>query len=170
MVMRLGVWKARATNASMTSAGHTHTASRLIRATPEAITLAFINPDALVRWLPPKGAAGRIDVFEPVVGGRLRMTLVFDGGHGKSSENTDVVEARFADIAPGEHIALSVAFVSDDPRFAGTMIMTWRFQPGSEGTTVTVAADHVPVGIGQTEHEAAMASTLANLAEAVEIG
>ncbi len=154
----------------MTTTENTHMASRLIRETPEAITLAFMNPDVLVRWLPPKGATGRIDVFEPVVGGRFRMTLAFDGGQGKSSKNTDVVEARFVEIAPGEHIGWSVEFVSGDPRFAGTMIMTWRFQPGAEGTTVTVAADHVPIGIGQPEHEAAMASTLAHLAEVIEIG
>lgn len=98
------------------------------------------------------------------------MTLSFEGSDGKSSENTDVVDARFIHVEPTTRIGLSVDFVSDDPRFAGTMTMDWRFEPVHEGTIVTVVADHVPMGIDRTDHEAALASTLPNLAYLVEKG
>lgn len=127
-----------------------------------------MNSNVLVRWLPPNGAIGEIDVFEPHVGGRLRMTLKFDAATGKTSENTDVVDARFSDLEPGKLIGLTVEFVSNDASFAGVMTMTWRLQSIEEGTSVLVVADHVPIGISRAEHEAAMASSLANLAHAVE--
>jgi uncharacterized protein YndB with AHSA1/START domain len=151
----------------MTSTEHIHKASRLIRAESHAVYNAFVDPDILVRWLPPDGATGVIDIFEPHVGGRLRMKLTFVASQGKSSENTDVVEARFTDIMPDESIGLSVGFVSDDPKFAGTMRMTWQFQPTLEGTIVTVVAEAVPSGIDRAVHEAAMASSLANLSDVI---
>jgi uncharacterized protein YndB with AHSA1/START domain len=95
------------------------------------------------------------------------MKLTFVASQGKSSENTDVVEARFTDIMPDESIGLSVEFVSDDPEFAGTMTMTWQFQPTLEGTIVTVVAEAVPSGIDRAVHEAAMASSLANLSDVI---
>jgi uncharacterized protein YndB with AHSA1/START domain len=155
---------------AMTDADQIHVASRLVRAEPEAIFQAFMTAETIVRWLPPKGASAEIGVFEPHVGGLLRMTLSFEGPHGKSSENTDVFDARFIRIEPPTHIRLSVDFVSDDPRFAGTMTMDWRFEPVSEGSTVTVVADQVPVGIERADHETALASTLSNLADLVEKG
>lgn len=153
---------------AMMTTQHSHSVSRTIRAEPEAIYQAFMNPDVLARWLPPDGATGQIEVFEAHVGGRLRMTLTFRDSQGKSSENTDTVEARFVDLTGGQRIGLSVEFISDDPRYAGVMTMTWLLRPQPQGTTVTVTADHVPVGIDRTDHEVAMASTLANLARTVE--
>jgi uncharacterized protein YndB with AHSA1/START domain len=152
---------------SMSSSDRTHTASCHIAAEPRALYRAFMSPDALVRWLPPEGAAGEIEVFEPYDGGRLRVKLTFVSATGKSSDNTDVVDARFVGLKPDNRVGLSVQFVSDDPRFAGTMTMTWRLEPTGDGTLVTVVADDVPPGISRAEHESGMASTLANLARFV---
>ena len=72
------------------------------------------------------------------------MKLTFVSSVGKSSENTDVVEARFVDLAPHKRIGLSIQFLSEDPQSAGTMTITWRLEPTSNGTLVAVVADDVP--------------------------
>jgi uncharacterized protein YndB with AHSA1/START domain len=146
----------------------THTASRVIKAGPQAIYEAFIRPEKLAVWLPPEGATGDIEVFEPQPGGRFRMTLTFLTAAGKSSRNTDVIEARFRELLPAERIVQTVEFVSDNADDAGTMTMTWSLSPVSDGTLVAVFANHVPPGISRADHELGMTSTLANLAKFVE--
>lgn len=146
----------------------THTASRRIGSTPDVIYAAFLDRDALSKWLPPEGATGRVDVLEPRVGGRFRVTLTFQAATGKSSENTDVVDGRFVDLVPGKRIVQAFEFVSDDPAFSGTMTMDWGLEAVVGGTDVTVVADDVPAGISKTDHEEGLASTLANLATFVE--
>jgi uncharacterized protein YndB with AHSA1/START domain len=95
------------------------------------------------------------------------MTLVFDAAasssEGKTTSNTDVVRGQFVELAPAERISLAINFVSDDPCFAGTMTMTWTFVPEGGSTRVTVTAVDVPPGISPADHEAGMASSLANL-------
>ncbi|HEV7249934.1 MAG TPA: SRPBCC family protein [Shinella sp.] len=145
-----------------------HTTSRRIGSTPDAIYAAFLDRDALSKWLPPEGAAGHVDILEPRVGGRFRMTLTFQAATGKSSENTDVVDGRFVDLVRGKRIVQAFEFVSDDPAFAGTMTMTWSLEAVAGGTDVTVVADDVPAGISKADHEEGLASTLANLAAFVE--
>jgi hypothetical protein len=61
-----------------------------------------------------------------------------------------------------------VQFESEDPRFAGEMIMTWLFMPAPEGTMVHITAENVPEGISPADHAAGFAATLANLAAFVE--
>lgn len=140
-----------------------HTASQIVPATPQAAYQAFVRPERLVQWLPPQGATGRILVFEPRPAGRFEMTLTFDAARGKSSGNTDVVEARFVELVPDRRIVLAVSFASPDPSFAGVMKMTWTFEPEGEGTRVTIVADDVPAGISRADHEVGLRSTLANL-------
>ena len=146
----------------------THSARRTITAEPRALYNAFVRPDALAQWMPPKGAVGRVDILEPRDGGRLRMVLTFDEAVGKTTSNTDVVEARFVRLHPDAEIVLAVDFVADDPAFAGAMTMTWSFSPTAEGADVSLVAENVPVGISRADHEEAMLSTLANLAAFVE--
>lgn len=57
-----------------------------------------------------------------------------------------------------------VTFDSEDERFAGDMLMTWRLEPVAAGTRVTVAATEVPAGIAQSDHELGLGQSLANLA------
>ena len=63
---------------------------------------------------------------------------------GKTTADSDIVEGRFVDILPGVRIAHAVAFVADDPSYAGTMTMTWAVTATSEGTRVDIRADEVP--------------------------
>lgn len=146
--------------------------SRLISADAATIYNAYINPADLVRWLPPTGMNGRIDIFDSRPGGAYRIILTYDrsaqSSQGKTTEDADVVHGRFLELVPNQKIVQSVQFESDDPRFAGEMIMTWLFTPGPEGTTVQIAAENVPGGISPADHAAGFAATLANLAAFVE--
>lgn len=143
------------------------TAARIVNASPQTIYWAFVDPDVLVRWLPPAGMRGRIERFEPQTGGAYRMTLTSTDAsgsfEGKSSPDTDVVEGRFTELVPGQKIVQTATFDSPDPSFAGEMVMTWELEPVGEKTKVTVLCEHVPAGIRQSEHEQALSSTLANL-------
>jgi len=151
--------------------GRTDAASRIIRATPQAIYDAFVDPDAQAKWLPPTGMTGHFDLFEPWPGGRYRMTLTFTGEHttpGKSSADADTVEGRLVELVPGERIVQAADFESDDPAFGGTMTMTWSLRAVREGTEVTVTASNVPEGVSAEDHAVGLASSLANLAAFVE--
>lgn len=63
-------------------------------------------------------ATGDIELFEPYIGGRFRMTLRFTSTPGKSSKDTDVVDGRFVALVAGERVVQAIEFVSDDPAFA----------------------------------------------------
>jgi uncharacterized protein YndB with AHSA1/START domain len=87
---------------------------------------------------------------------------------GKTSDHADTFEGRFVGLLPGERIVEEIDFVSDDPAFRGTMTITTTFRPVSGGTEVTVVCEDVPEGIGESDHKAGIASSLANLAAFVE--
>ncbi|ENN87116.1 Aha1 domain family protein [Rhizobium freirei PRF 81] len=156
----------------ISGAKRTDTASRVIRAKPRAISQAFINPEALISWLPPKGMTGRIIAFEPRQGGSYRLALSYNAlDHstpGKSSEHTDIVSGRFLEIVPDERIVQAVDFESDDAAFSGTMIMTWSLAEVSAGTNVTIICENVPYGISEEDHDEGLKSTLENLANYLE--
>lgn len=145
----------------------TDTASRRIAAPPAAVYRAFVEPRALMAWLPPAGMTGRALLFEPWRGGRYRIELTYAGGaEGKTTARTDVSAGRFLVLEPDRRIVMSVEFDSADPAFAGEMILTWTFAPAPApgGTDVTVKAEHVPAGISEEDHAAGLASSLENLA------
>jgi len=149
----------------------TDLASRLIRADPERVFAALVDADALVQWLPPSGMSGRFEWFDPRPGGSFRLVLSYrdqSPGSGKTTPDSDVVEARFVDLVPDERVVQAVDFVSEDPALAGTMTMTWRLSAEGRGTRVEIRADDVPVGISPGDHAVGMASSLANLAAFVE--
>jgi len=102
--------------------------SRVIAAPPGRVWAALVDPGALMAWLPPGEMTGRFERFDARPGGSYRMVLTYadaSGAPGKATADSDVVEARFVDIVPGERVIQAVDFVSDDPAYAGTMTMTW---------------------------------------------
>jgi uncharacterized protein YndB with AHSA1/START domain len=114
---------------------------------------------------------GRFERFDARPGGSYRLVLTYadaSGAPGKASADSDVVEARFTDIVPGERVVQAVDFVSDDPAFAGTMTMTWAVTAAGAGTRVDIVAEDVPDGISAADHAAGLSSSLANLAAYVE--
>jgi uncharacterized protein YndB with AHSA1/START domain len=145
--------------------------SRSIAGSRERIYNALTERESLEQWLPPGGMTGRIERFDPAVGGGFRMVLSYldpREGRGKSTDADDVTEVEFAELVPNERAVWRVAFESDDPTYAGTMTMTWRLSDADAGTEVRVIAEDVPTGIAREEHETGIDSSLANLAAYVE--
>ncbi len=145
----------------------------MVAAPPERVYAAFVDPDALLEWLPPEGMTGRFDRFDARPGGSYRLILTYadaSAAAGKATPDSDVVEARFVDLVPGERVVQAVDFVSDDPAYAGTMIMSWELAAVDSGTRVEIRADDVPDGISAEDHAIGLASSLANLAAYVEKG
>ena len=151
--------------------GRTDRASRVIAASPTTVYDALLDRESVEAWLPPAGMRGRIEQWDPRPGGGFRMVLTYldpADSPGKSSAATDVVDVGFADLVPAERVVQQAVFEADDPSFAGTMTMTWQLTATGDGTEVTVTATDVPPGIDQADHEAGIASSLANLASHVE--
>lgn len=150
----------------------TDTASRVIAASPQALYRAFVDPAAIASWRPPQGMKAEIHTFDPREGGGYRMSFLYTEPdpevQGKTSDHADTFEGRFVGLIPGERIVEEIDFVSDDPAFRGTMTITTTFRPVSAGTEVTVVCEDVPEGIGESDHKAGIASSLANLAAFVE--
>ena len=83
---------------------------------------------------------------------------------GKTTSDTDVVEARFVDLVPDARVIYSADFMSNDHAFGDTMIMTWEVTPVESGTRVQITADNVPDAVPEADHAAGLASSLAKLA------
>lgn len=78
--------------------------------------------------------SGRFEHFDARRGGSYRLVLTYAAGStgtGKATADTDIVEARFLDLVPGVRVAQAVDFVSDDPAYSGTMVMTWELSPST---------------------------------------
>lgn len=104
--------------------GRTDIAQKMVPAPPHAVYQALTQPDLLMRWLPPTGMSGRVELFEPFEGGRYRYVLRYDDaglGAGKTSADEDAVEGRFTELVPAARVVQTARFQSDDPAFAGEM-------------------------------------------------
>jgi uncharacterized protein YndB with AHSA1/START domain len=146
--------------------------SRIIKAPRRKLYQAFLDSEALVAWLPPKGMKGHVFMFDAREGGAYRMSLTYaDPNHstrGKTSEHADFVQGRFVALRPDERIVQRVEFESEDPAFAGAMTITWTFADAPGGTEVTVLCENAPEAIRPSDHEAGLSSTLENLAAFIE--
>ncbi|WP_026930845.1 SRPBCC domain-containing protein [Glycomyces tenuis] len=151
--------------------GRIDKASRDIAASTERTYAALVDPEALAEWLPPEGMSGRFEWFDARPGGSYRLVLTYadgTGSPGKASADTDIADARFIELVPGERLVQAVDFVSEDPAFAGTMTMTWTVAPSGAGSRVEISAADVPTGVSAEDHAAGLASSLANLASYLE--
>jgi uncharacterized protein YndB with AHSA1/START domain len=163
--------KAKSDGVRVTGMPHTDKGSRVMAAPLERVWAALVDPEALLVWLPPGGMTGRFERFDARPGGSYRMVLTYSnasGAPGKATADSDIVEARFVDIVPGERVVQEVDFVSDDPAYAGTMTMTWQVTAVDAGTRVDIVAEDVPDGISAEDHAAGLTSSLAKLAAYVE--
>ena len=146
--------------------------SRVIRARPEEVYEAFMDPAALIAWLPPAEMTGQIHEFDGRVGGGYRMSLFYPPdehtSRGKTSDRKDMVKVRFVELAPPSRIVEAVSFVTTDPAFSGEMTMTVTFEEVTGGTEVTLVFENLPPGLRAEDNEAGARLSLAQLARRFE--
>ena len=110
---------------------------RVLKAPPERVYRAFIDPAAMCKWLPPHGFTGSVSEMDARVGGRYRMAFTnFSSGksHGFGGE--------YLELVPNERIRYSDRF--DDPNLPGEMDTTVTFKAVSVGTELQVVQAGVP--------------------------
>ncbi len=142
--------------------------SRIIKARPEEIYAAVMDPAALVAWLPPAEMTGRIHAFDGRVGGGYRMSLFYSpterSSRGKTSEREDMFTVRFAELSPQSRIVETVTFHTADPAFLGEMTITVTLEAVSGGTEVTFLCENLPPGVRAEDNEAGARLSLEQLA------
>lgn len=146
--------------------------SRVIRARPEELYAAFLDPTALVDWLPPAEMTGEMQEFDARVGGGYRMSLFYPPDErafrGKTSDSEDMVDVRFVELAHPRRIVEAVSFVTTDPAFFGEMTMIATFEEVPGGTEVTLVFKNVPPGLRAEDNEAGARLSLEQLARRFE--
>ena len=110
---------------------------RVLRATPERIYRAFLDADAMVKWLPPNGFTGKVHELDAKVGGRHRMSFTnFTNGQ------SHAFGGRYLELVPNERIRYTDEF--DDPNLPGGMETTVSLKKVSVGTEVSIVQEGVP--------------------------
>jgi uncharacterized protein YndB with AHSA1/START domain len=110
---------------------------RVLRASPERVYRAFLDPDAMVKWIPPHGFTGKVHHIDARVGGSYRMSFT-NFGTGKSHS----FGGTYVELTPHERIRYTDRF--DDPNLAGEMQVTIALGPVACGTEVTIVQDGLP--------------------------
>ena len=116
---------------------HTVHFQRVLRAPAERIFRAFIDPDAMAKWLPPHGFTGRVHEMDARVGGGYRMSFT-NLGNGQSHS----FGGTFLELVPGERLSHTDTF--DDPNLPGQMVTTVTFKPVLVGTEVNIEQAGIP--------------------------
>lgn len=110
---------------------------RVLRATPERVYRAFLDPDAMVKWLPPNGFTGKVHHVDARVGGTYKMSFAnFSTGSSHS------FGGKYLELVPNERIRNTDIF--DDPNLPGEMITTVNLKKVSCGTEVSVTQEGIP--------------------------
>lgn len=140
--------------------------SRVIDASAETLYDAFLDPNALVQWLPPGNMTAQMHDFDARAGGGYRMSLFYPEGEnrGKASANEDSVSVRFIDLDRPRRIVEAVTFPSPDPAFGGEMQLEVTFRPVNEATEVTITCSNIPAGIRPEDNDEGARSSLEKLA------
>jgi uncharacterized protein YndB with AHSA1/START domain len=142
--------------------------SRVIAGRPEALYAAFMDPEALVEWLPPAQMTGKMHVFDGRIGGGYQMSLFYppdeQAFRGRSTEREDRVEVRFVELKPPRRIVETVSFVTADPTLAGEMTMTATFEDAAGGTAVTLEFQNLPRGLRPQDNDEGARLSLEQLA------
>ena len=132
--------KTSSNNIMTTTDTNTIRLHRVLRATPERVYRAFIDADAMAKWLPPNGFTGRVHHLDAKVGGSYKMSFTnFTTGSSHSFGGT------YLELKPNERIVHTDKF--DDPNLPGEMVVTIRLTPVSCGTALSVTQEGVPAVI-----------------------
>jgi len=110
---------------------------RVLRSTPERIYRAFLDPDAMAKWLPPNGFTGKVHHLDAKVGGTYKMSFTnFTSGHSHS------FGGEYLELVPNERIVHTDKF--DDPNLPGEMQVTIALKQVSVGTELNITQEGIP--------------------------
>lgn len=113
---------------------------RVLRAPPERVYQAFLDADAVVKWLPPNGFTCKVHELDPKVGGSHKMSFTnFSTGQSHS------FGGKYLELVPGERLRYSDRF--DDPNLPGEMTTTITLKKVSVGTELNVVQEGLPEAI-----------------------
>jgi len=117
--------------------GNTIRLHRVLRATPEKVYRAFLDGDAMTKWLPPNGFTGKVHHIDAKVGGTYKMSFTnFTSGKSHS------FGGEFLELTPNELIRYTDKF--DDPNMPGVIQTTVTLKQVSVGTELNVVQEGVP--------------------------
>jgi uncharacterized protein YndB with AHSA1/START domain len=134
---------------------------RVLRAPPERIYRAFLDADALAKWLPPNGFTGKVHALDATVGGGYRMSFTnFTTGHSHS------FSAKYTELTPHERLRYTSVF--DNPGLPGEMPTTVTLRKVVCGTELNVVQEDVPAVIPAEACYLGWQESLALLAKLVE--
>jgi uncharacterized protein YndB with AHSA1/START domain len=134
---------------------------RVLRAKPEKVYRAFLEPGALAKWIPPYGFTCTVSHMDPQVGGTYRMTFQnFSSGNGHS------FGGEYLELIPGERIRYTDKF--EDPNLPGVLEVTVSLKPVICGTELSVTQSGIPDAIPLEMCYLGWQESLAQLATLVE--
>jgi uncharacterized protein YndB with AHSA1/START domain len=134
---------------------------RVLTASPEKIYRAFLEADALAKWLPPNGFACTVHHLEPTVGGRFKMSF-----RNFTSGKSHAFGGRYIELVPGQRLRYTDTF--DDPNLPGEMDVTVILKKVSVGTELDITQAGVPDVIPAEACYLGWQESLRNLAKLVE--
>lgn len=134
---------------------------RVLRAKPERIYRAFLDPDAMAKWLPPYGFTCKVHHMDAKVGGSFKMSFTnFTTGHGHS------FGGEYRELVPSQKIIYTDKF--DDPNLPGEMLTAVTLKQVSCGTELSIVQEGVPEAIPLEMCYLGWQESLAQLATLVE--
>ena len=140
---------------------HTIRLQRVIRAPAERLYRAFLDPDAMAKWLPPHGFTGKVHEMDARVGGGYRMSFT-NFGSGQSHS----FGGRYVELTPHERIRYTDRF--DDPGMPGEMQVAITLRKVDCGTELVIVQSGVPAMIPAENCYLGWQESLALLANLVE--
>ncbi len=144
-----------------TSSTNTIRLHRVLRATPERIYRAFLDAEAMAKWLPPNGFTGKVHHLDAKVGGTYKMSFTnFTTGKSHS------FGGKYLELAPNERIRYSNKF--DDPKLPGEMQTAITLKKVFCGTELNVVQEGVPGAIPAEACYLGWQESLALLSKLVE--
>ena len=134
---------------------------RVLRVAPERAYRAFLDPDAMVKWMPPNGFTGKVHHLDARAGGTYRMSFTnFTSGRSHS------FGGEYLELVPNERIRNTDRF--DDPSLPGEIHVTVTFRQVAVGTELTIVQEGLPDVIPPEACHLGWQESLALLAMLVE--
>ena len=134
---------------------------RILRTKPEKVYRAFLEADAMSKWLPPYGFTCKVDHFDPRVGGTFQMSF-----RNFSTGNSHSFGGKYLELVPNQLLRYTDHF--DDPNLPGELQVTVRLSPVSCGTEINVVQEGIPEVIPVEMCYLGWQESLAQLATLVE--